>query len=193
MNRGQTDKLNSFIKSFDVLTDNAAALVSVTQIAAGRIALKATIDALTTAAGLGSLDLTGYTLDKNNKREALTTLLNKVCRAAAAYYNSVGNMGSINKVNFTASELKNTRDTDLYSLVKVAHTQILPDAANLIGATAADLTALNAANEVYAEHSAKDPFFKKVFDDMRGFQRDQILWNRISELVFTQDMASLKI
>ena len=50
-----------------------------------------------------------------------------------------------------------------------------------------------AANEVYAEHSAKDPFFKKVFDDMRGFQRDQILWNRISELVFTQDMASLKI
>ena len=50
-----------------------------------------------------------------------------------------------------------------------------------------------AAQEVYAEHSAKDPFFKKVFEDMRAFQRDQILWNRVSELVFTQDMASLKI
>lgn len=50
-----------------------------------------------------------------------------------------------------------------------------------------------AAQEVYAEHSAKDPFFKKVFEDMRAFQRDQILWNRVSELVYTEDMASLKI
>ena len=50
-----------------------------------------------------------------------------------------------------------------------------------------------AAQEVYAEHSAKDPQFKKILDDLRSFQRDQILWNRISELVFTQDMASLKI
>jgi TRAP-type mannitol/chloroaromatic compound transport system substrate-binding protein len=53
--------------------------------------------------------------------------------------------------------------------------------------------AFKATEEVYAEHSAKDPFFKKVFEDMRAFQRDQILWNRISELVYTQDMASLKI
>lgn len=49
------------------------------------------------------------------------------------------------------------------------------------------------AQEVYAEHSAKDATFKKIFEDMRAFQRDQILWNRISELVYTQDMSSLKI
>ena len=51
----------------------------------------------------------------------------------------------------------------------------------------------NAAQEVYAEHSAKSPEFKKIFDDFRAFQRDQILWNRVSELQFTQTMASLKI
>jgi len=50
-----------------------------------------------------------------------------------------------------------------------------------------------AAQAVYAEHSAKDPQFKKILDDLRAFQRDQILWNRYSELVFTQDMAGLKI
>ena len=50
-----------------------------------------------------------------------------------------------------------------------------------------------AAQAVYAEHSAKDPVFKKIFEDMRAFQRDQILWNRISELAFTQDMSTLKI
>jgi len=50
-----------------------------------------------------------------------------------------------------------------------------------------------AAQEVYAEHSAKEPEFKKIFEDLRAFQRDQILWNRISELPFMQTMASVKI
>ncbi len=50
-----------------------------------------------------------------------------------------------------------------------------------------------AAQEVYEEHSAKDAHFKKIYEDLRAFQRDQILWNRVSELVFMQDMASLKI
>ncbi|HNU12120.1 MAG TPA: TRAP transporter substrate-binding protein DctP, partial [Rubrivivax sp.] len=50
-----------------------------------------------------------------------------------------------------------------------------------------------AAQEVYEEHRAKSETFKRIFDDMRAFQRDQILWNRVSELQFTQTMAGLKI
>ncbi len=50
-----------------------------------------------------------------------------------------------------------------------------------------------AATEVYDEHCAKDAQFKKIYEDLRAFQRDQILWNRVSEMVFTQDMAGLKI
>ena len=50
-----------------------------------------------------------------------------------------------------------------------------------------------AAQAVYQEHSGKDALFKKIYEDMRAFQRDQILWNRISELAFTQDMSTLKI
>ena len=50
-----------------------------------------------------------------------------------------------------------------------------------------------AAQEVYAEHSAKEPAFKKIYEDLRAFQRDQILWSRISELPFLQTMASVKI
>ena len=38
-----------------------------------------------------------------------------------------------------------------------------------------------ACMEVYAEHNAKSPEFKKIYDDMRAFQRDQILWGRFSE------------
>ena len=50
-----------------------------------------------------------------------------------------------------------------------------------------------ATQEVCAAHSAKSPEFKKIYDDMRNFQRDQILWNRFSEYPFNQYMNTLKI
>ena len=51
----------------------------------------------------------------------------------------------------------------------------------------------NAAQEVYAAHCARSPAFKKVFDSMRAFQKDQILWNRYSEFPFNQYMNSVKL
>ncbi|MDO5086671.1 MAG: TRAP transporter substrate-binding protein DctP [Comamonadaceae bacterium] len=50
-----------------------------------------------------------------------------------------------------------------------------------------------ASLEVYAEHSAKSPEFKKVYEDMRAFQRDQILWNRFSEFPYNQYINSVKL
>ncbi len=50
-----------------------------------------------------------------------------------------------------------------------------------------------ACMQVFAEHSAKSPEFKKIFEDFRAFQRDQILWNRVSELPFTTYMSTAKI
>lgn len=50
-----------------------------------------------------------------------------------------------------------------------------------------------AAMEVFAEHEAKSADFKKIHQDMRAFQRDQILWNRFSEFPFNQYMATVKI
>jgi TRAP-type mannitol/chloroaromatic compound transport system substrate-binding protein len=47
--------------------------------------------------------------------------------------------------------------------------------------------------QVYAEHVAKSPEFKKIYDSMRAFQRDQILWNRASEFPYNQYMNSVKI
>jgi len=47
--------------------------------------------------------------------------------------------------------------------------------------------------EVFAEHEAKSPEFKKISQDMRAFQRDQILWNRFSEYPFNQYMSTVKI
>lgn len=49
------------------------------------------------------------------------------------------------------------------------------------------------AMEVFAEHEAKSPEFKKIHQDMRAFQRDQILWGRFSEYRFDSYMAGLKL
>ena len=50
-----------------------------------------------------------------------------------------------------------------------------------------------ASMEVFAIHEAKSPEFKKIHQDMRAFQRDQILWNRASEFPYNQYMSTVKI
>jgi len=51
----------------------------------------------------------------------------------------------------------------------------------------------NACMEVFADHEAKSPAFKKIRQDMLAFQRDQMMWNRFSEYSFNQYMYSQKI
>ena len=50
-----------------------------------------------------------------------------------------------------------------------------------------------AAMEVFAAHEAKSPEFKKIHQDMRAFQRDQILWSRFSEWRYDSFMTTAKV
>jgi TRAP-type mannitol/chloroaromatic compound transport system substrate-binding protein len=50
-----------------------------------------------------------------------------------------------------------------------------------------------ASMEVFAEHEAKSPEFKKIHQDMRAFQRDQILWSRFSEWRYDSYITGAKI
>ena len=50
-----------------------------------------------------------------------------------------------------------------------------------------------AAMEVFAEHEAKSPEFKKIHQDMRAFQRDQLLWERFSENRYSSYMTGVKL
>jgi TRAP-type mannitol/chloroaromatic compound transport system substrate-binding protein len=47
--------------------------------------------------------------------------------------------------------------------------------------------------QVFAEHEAKSADFKKIHQDMRAFQRDQILWERFSEYRYTSYMSNVKV
>src|SRR5690606_22956098 len=50
-----------------------------------------------------------------------------------------------------------------------------------------------ASMEVFAAHEAKSPEFKKIHQDMRAFQRDQILWSRFSEFRYDSYITGAKI
>src|SRR5262249_24915432 len=47
----------------------------------------------------------------------------------------------------------------------------------------------NAANEVYAETMAKNAAFKKVYEAMIAFRKDEVLWFRVVENTFDNFMA----
>jgi TRAP-type mannitol/chloroaromatic compound transport system substrate-binding protein len=49
------------------------------------------------------------------------------------------------------------------------------------------------ANEVYAETTAKNPGFKKIYDDMVKFRADQNLWFRFTEGTFDRFMQAQKL
>jgi TRAP-type mannitol/chloroaromatic compound transport system substrate-binding protein len=46
------------------------------------------------------------------------------------------------------------------------------------------------AMELYAETSAKNANFKKLWDNLSAFQKDQILWFRVTENTYDQFMAT---
>jgi len=50
-----------------------------------------------------------------------------------------------------------------------------------------------ASMEVFAEHEAKSAEFKKIHQDMRAFQRDQLLWTRFSEYRYDSYMTGVKL
>ena len=50
-----------------------------------------------------------------------------------------------------------------------------------------------ATMEVFAANDEKSPEWKKIYADMRAFQRDQVLWFRFAEGRFDSFMASQKL
>jgi len=51
--------------------------------------------------------------------------------------------------------------------------------------------AFNASNELYAEISAKNPKFKKVYENWKPFRNEEILWFRVAEFTFDSFMARM--
>ena len=68
-----------------------------------------------------------------------------------------------------------------------AKTKVLPFSQGILDAS------FKASMEVFAENDAKSPEWKKIYADMRAFQRDQILWFRFAEARYDSFMSSQKL
>jgi TRAP-type mannitol/chloroaromatic compound transport system substrate-binding protein len=53
--------------------------------------------------------------------------------------------------------------------------------------------AFKAANDLYADLSAKNQNWKKVYEDWVKFRNDEVLWFRVCEREFDSFMASQKL
>ncbi|MCH7344903.1 TRAP transporter substrate-binding protein [Pelomonas sp. CA6] len=76
--------------------------------------------------------------------------------------------------------------TALKQLV-AAKTKVLPFSPAILDAS------FKASMEVFAANDAKSPEWKKIYADMRAFQRDQVLWFRFAENRFDAFMAQQKL
>ena len=76
--------------------------------------------------------------------------------------------------------------TALKQLV-AAKTKVLPFPQEVLQAS------YKASMEVFAELNTKSPEWKKIYADLRAFQRDQVLWFRFAESRFDQFMQSQKL
>ena len=54
-------------------------------------------------------------------------------------------------------------------------------------------TGFKNTQEVFEENNAKSPEWKKIYADMRNFQRDQVLWFRFAENRFDNFMSGVKL
>ena len=150
MNDLQLERLNSYIRSAQVLDDNSAAMdISLPQHTPFETQLDDIISQIVSEAGLGSQDDTGETIDQNLKRRSVESLHLKVANAAAAWYVTQNNKGDLMRVKTTRHKLQAMAEEQFYissrRLVDIA----TPISADLINADATDVAALNAANEEY--------------------------------------------
>lgn len=107
--------------------------------------------------------------------DALSSENKAILRAAAAMaHNDV--LAKYDAVNPTA----------LKQLV-ASGTKVLPFSQALMEA------GFKAAQEVYAENDSKSAEWKKIYADMRNFQRDQVLWFRFAEGHFDNFMSRVKL
>ena len=68
-----------------------------------------------------------------------------------------------------------------------AKTKVLPFSQGILDAS------FKASMEVFAENDAKSPEWKKIYADMRSFQRDAVLWFRFAESGFDTFMSKQKL
>lgn len=154
MNDIQENQLSMFQKTQEYLVNHDGDTSSVAMVATLRGQLGNHINSILDKATESGADITGYTADKQQKREALVLKIQLAAGAVAAWASVNNDVSTLEQVDETPSSINKMRDNDL-----IVYGQIVSGLADTniaalgdFGLVAGDVTALNNAITNYTNH-----------------------------------------
>lgn len=109
------NKVSMYLKVDTMLSANVAATASVPLIASTKLIFNTKLTSLLTKIGVADMDITGSTVDKQNKRVALTKTGILISRALVLHGTATANTFLIEKFDNSPSTFNLYRDSDLYT------------------------------------------------------------------------------
>jgi hypothetical protein len=151
MNNIFENRLSMYQKVNGYLALHATETTSISAVATLKTQLDANINSILNLAMQADADITGATVDKQNKRNALKAATIKVSTAVVAHGAITNNNRLLEKCDVSISSLDFLRDNDFYKYCKLVQAEAQPIAAALVpyGITAANITAIDTAAAVF--------------------------------------------
>lgn len=166
---------------------HAAETAAIPAVAALSTQLDTKINAILAVASKAGTDITGYTVDKQFKRNDLKTKILKLSGGIVAHTAMTDDFRTIEKCDATPSQMDYMRDNDFYVYAKLVINEVTPIMASLTpyGIVAGDLTAANTAATNYLktiqapkaqinERSADKNELTALFADTTSFLNNKV-------------------
>ena len=191
MNDQLENKLSMYEKVQLNVTTHAIETAGVPAIATTKTELDLVVAKILTSAGISNLDITGYTVQKQNKRNDMSSVLKKVTAGLTAYYSINNQPQEAEKWDETSSMIDGMRDNDIYTYSQRALVASVANVAALapFGILPADNTSLTTLNADFllliespknriGERGAELNNLERLFE-----QADNILINKLDPLM----------
>jgi hypothetical protein len=144
MNNILENRLSMYEKVQSMLSSHVAETASIPAVATLKAELDNVVGKILTSAGISNVDITGYTVQKGNKRAELSKLAIKVSTAQVAWARMNAKPQEAEKWDETPAMLDAMRDNDVCIYAQQLNIAAVANLANLspFGVVAADTTAL---------------------------------------------------
>ena len=151
MNNILENKLSMYQKVQGFMALHTSETAGVSAVATLKTQFDTKVNAILALAAIAGADITGFTVDKQAKRDDLKAKVLKLSTAIVAYAAMTDNYKLIEKCDETPSALDAMRDNDFYTYAKLIIAEATPLMTSLVpyGVVATDLTASNTAATTY--------------------------------------------
>ena len=181
------NKLSMYQKVQGFLTLNASSMTSLPIVATLKTQLDTKVNAILSVATRAGADLTGFTVDKQLKRDDLKTKTLKLSTAIVAHAAITGNIKLLEKCDETSAMIDKMRDNDFYTYAQLIISEATPIMTSLTpyGVAVADLTAATTSAATYLsviqapriqinERSRALEDIKNLFEDLDTFLQEKL-------------------